>query len=985
MSRDWRLFGRKSRGNTQPDRGGVQPADAGPDAAPGSGHTPADVLAAIPAADREAETAILLSRIRGWLDLPPHPNLRTCFHLDIVDGHPQVVAEDLPGEDLAKAAQNGRLGTAGEVLDAGVQLAWALQAVHEAGLAHGEVTAANAVLAEDGVVRLGGFSRQPATQDEDLRALASVVRELLEDPPESLVGNLSSAREFADRLIALHAERTGTAYPREAPESVQPLANEWNNRAVSLALAGEHAEAEQYWERALRDDPRHPESTFNLGLRQWRAARIPDDEMMRRLQAAGQASLQKDQVTRLAGLADAERGVPRPGPEADPPQTARTPAGWLYAVALTPDGRHTVWGADDGGVRWWDLNGSEVVTFTGHTDEVWAVAVTPDGRLALSGSADTTVRCWELATGRCLYVLNGHRQRVRGVAVSADGRTAVSCAEDGLVLTWDLTTGRQRGTLTQEKVGLISVALTPDGRFAAVAGNQGFLQCWDVRSGRGVRTLTGHTGDVYSVAVTPDARYALSSDGEREVRWWDLRTGECLRTLTGHHNTIASVGLSADGRRGVSGSMDRTVRCWDLPTGRCLRTIDHEYLVLGVDSSADGRRVVSTATDRKLRVWDQAGSVAAPWSFSPTGGALELASRARETRSELSQVRYLLANGAAPAATRRLRQVRAIPGYARHPEVLDLWREAGRSGRRTAFMDFRRVRTIEDPAGLTALALAPDGRRVLTAGWDYGLRHWDLETGERLRELHGHAEAVTSIAFAPDGRTAVSASADHTVRVWDPATGVALRVLSGHADEVTAVAVAASGHVMSAGADHTLRWWDPRTGECLRVLSGHTAPVNSIVLAADGRHALSGSVDATARWWDIGTGECVETLRSHKCGSRAVAVTADGGTALSGEDCGNLQRWELPSGRWINAQAGHEGPMLALSLTGDGEHALTAGADRTLRWLEVRSGRCLRVLTGHEDEVCAAAVASDGWSAVTGSRDGTVLVWAIDWDHEPRG
>ncbi|WP_432854739.1 WD40 repeat domain-containing protein [Amycolatopsis sp. CA-161197] len=160
-----------------------------------------------------------------------------------------------------------------------------------------------------------------------------------------------------------------------------------------------------------------------------------------------------------------------------------------------------------------------------------------------------------------------------------------------------------------------------------MAGNHGFLQCWDVRSGRGVRTLAGHTGDVYSVAVTPDARYALSSDGEREVRWWDLRTGECLHTLTGHHNTIASVGLSADGRRGVSGSMDRTVRCWDLPAGRCLRTIDHEYLVLGVDSSADGRRVVSTAADRKLRV---SGTRPDPWS--PRGVSARPAGRSNSRR-----------------------------------------------------------------------------------------------------------------------------------------------------------------------------------------------------------------------------------------------------------------------------------------------------------------------------------------------------------------
>ncbi|WP_091616081.1 hypothetical protein [Amycolatopsis saalfeldensis] len=944
-------------------------------------------------AEAVAEARALLTRARAWLDLPPHPHLRAAYYLRLVDGHPQVVAEDVPGEDLATAARAGRLGTPGEVIDAAVQLAWALQAVHEAGRSHGDVRTATAVRAEDGVVRLTVSGPLASTKDSgDLRALTAVVTELFDGlvMPETVAALLRdcppTAREFADRLIALCPEATGSPYPREAPRPAEPLANEWNNRAASLALAGEHAEAEQYWERALRDDPRHPDATFNLGLLLWRTARITDDELMRRLDAAGQASAHQpdDRVARLAGLVDAERGGPRSEPDADPPLTARCKAGWLYAVALTPDGRHAVWGAEDGTVLWWNFDGGEVVKLTGHTEGIWAVAVTPDGRFALSGAADNTLRYWDLTTRRCLRVLNGHRQRVRGVAISPDGRFGVSCAEDGRVLRWDLAGGKQTGTITEGKTGLISVAMTSDSRYVAVAGNHGSLQWREVRSGRLLHTLAGHSDDVYSVAVTPDGRYALSSDGGREVRWWDLRTGECLRTITGHVATITSVAISADGRLGVSGSMDRTVRRWDLATGRCLRTIEHGYLVLGAAMSADGRRVVSTATDRKLRVWDQAAAVAAPWSHSPTGSARELESRAREFRSEVSQIRYLLANAAVPAATERLLRARDIPGYARHPEALELWRETGRARRRTAFMDIRRVRTIENPAGLTALALAPDGRRALAAGWDYTLRLWDFETGECLQELIGHQDTVTSIAFAPDGSTAVSASAEHTLRVWDLNTGACVRVLSGHADEVTAVAVAASGQVLSAGADQTLRWWDPRTGECRRVLSGHTGAVSSIALAPDGRHAVSGGADATVRWWDLGTGKCLKSLHSHKCGSRAVGVTPDGGLVVSGEDCGNLSRWELPKGRGIESLTGHQGPMLGLAVTTDGEHVLTVGADRELRVRELWSGRNLRVVTGHEDEVCVVALAADGWSAVTGSRDGTVLGWALDWNHEPR-
>ena len=53
--------------------------------------------------------------------------------------------------------------------------------------------------------------------------------------------------------------------------------------------------------------------------------------------------------------------------------------------------------------------------------------------------------------------------------------------------------------------------------------------------------------------------------------------------------------------------------------------------------------------------------------------------------------------------------------------------------------------------------------------------------GRALATLEGHADWVTACAVTPDGRRVVSASADNTLKVWDLETGRALATLEGHA------------------------------------------------------------------------------------------------------------------------------------------------------------------------------------------------------------
>ena len=73
----------------------------------------------------------------------------------------------------------------------------------------------------------------------------------------------------------------------------------------------------------------------------------------------------------------------------------------------------------------------------------------------------------------------------------------------------------------------------------------------------------------------------------------------------------------------------------------------------------------------------------------------------------------------------------------------------------------------EHPKQVNAVAVTPDGRRLLTASHDGSIRTWDAATGASGPSFDWEIGPVTALAFSPDGLTCAAAGLNGNVVVWD--------------------------------------------------------------------------------------------------------------------------------------------------------------------------------------------------------------------------
>ncbi|MGL5035824.1 MAG: protein kinase domain-containing protein, partial [Microcystaceae cyanobacterium] len=283
----------------------------------------------------------------------------------------------------------------------------------------------------------------------------------------------------------------------------------------------------------------------------------------------------------------------------------------------------------------------------------------------------------------------------------------VAIAASGGAL-FDLSTGQ---LLWEIDTPVCCGTLTPDHALLVLTYRR-WVYVWDLQKGKLLQQFRGHEQNITSLAVSNNSYGVFSSGKSSMVSAWDLRTGQEYKPFQQINHFVTQIAISRQGDYLAIGTQEGEVCFWDMEKHQEISCLQgHSQSITSLVFSPNQEILATGSRDNTIQLWS-----------IPSG-----------------------------------QHLKRLKGH------LD-W--------------------------VTSLVFSSDNRLLAsTAGIDdKSIRLWDLAQSKEVKRLQGHWNRIQSLDFSPNNRHLISGGYDYTIRSWNLEFGVESTHLKRHSNWVYGLA-----------------------------------------------------------------------------------------------------------------------------------------------------------------------------------------------------